>query len=389
MKAVAEEFGGQNLMSPEERLMNMTTAVRRLERLGRTLPLLDGNIDLFFKVVGVTISQLRYLEYARGLRVPELDPADQGPLSEALKHASPDSPTSRTPLVLDFGMSRGADAEYYLLSGARVVAVEANPSFVEGASRRLSAFVDSGRLSIVHAAVGGDVAGAGGEEAVDFYVDHHHAERSGLLEEGGPAPEGDVTRTVVPRRSCGAIYAAAVANGPPSIYSRAQYAKIDIEGEDVACLRSIVDLGSGCSSGRCKNELGDSGVPPPLPPVYISLELGRINEFWKKKRLDMAVVNQLEAELRELLRGRYCAAKFCRQALYNSRFVRGHNNLVMPMSRAGLGSSGPFGDAAADWRSGGAWRPLEEVLSELPIVAHLTNRAPGEWFDLHLRHCPL
>mmetsp|Transcript_62181 Transcript_62181/g.124595 ORF Transcript_62181/g.124595 Transcript_62181/m.124595 type:complete len:107 (+) Transcript_62181:1-321(+) len=104
--------------------------------------------------------------------------------------------------------------------------------------------------------------------------------------------------------------------------------------------------------------------------------------------LNIAAVQALEVQLHSLLKGRYCGAKLCRQAVYNSRVVRGHSGLSMPMSRAGLGSSGPFGDAAADWRSGSAWRALDEVLRELSYAAQLVHRARGEWFDLHLWHCP-
>lgn len=390
LRAVAEEFGGRRLLGDGERLMNLTAGVRRLERLARTLVSTDGVTDLFFKAVGVTTSQLKYLEYLTGLRVPETLPpeAEDEPLSQALRHASGQSwakaPLGNAPLVLDFGMSRGADAEFYLLSGYRVVAVEANARFAEEASRRLRSFVESGRLSVVHAAVGGDTADGGAEEAVDFYVDHHHAEKSGMLVDGRSVPEGDVTRTVVPRRSCGAVYAAATEGRPrlPPLFGRAEYAKIDIEGEDVACLQSLLALGE-CGAGGCREE-----SRPPGAPLYVSLELGVLNDMKMGQMLNIAAVQALEVQLHSLLKGRYCGAKLCRQAVYNSRVVRGHSGLSMPMSRAGLGSSGPFGDAAADWRSGSAWRSLDEVLRELSYAAQLVHRAPGEWFDLHLWHCP-
>ncbi|CAE7209287.1 unnamed protein product [Symbiodinium sp. KB8] len=72
--------------------------------------------------------------------------------------------------------------------------------------------------------------------------------------------------------------------------------------------------------------------------------------------------------LRNLLRGRYCAAKLCRQHIYNIRHVEGFGTL----SRSGLGSSGLFGNAAVDWRAGEEWRPLETVLTELPLAGWLS-----------------
>jgi len=55
--------------------------------------------------------------------------------------------------VFDIGMYDGADTRYYLESGFRVVAVEANPNLVDRAKNTFSAACQSGHLILVNAAV--------------------------------------------------------------------------------------------------------------------------------------------------------------------------------------------------------------------------------------------
>src|SRR5260370_1211070 len=50
-------------------------------------------------------------------------------------------------------MYDGSDSQYYLDSGFRVVAVEANPVLVERAQKRFARQLESGQMTCVHAAV--------------------------------------------------------------------------------------------------------------------------------------------------------------------------------------------------------------------------------------------
>jgi FkbM family methyltransferase len=59
----------------------------------------------------------------------------------------------RDDLIIDIGMHVGQDTAYYLAKGFNVVAVEANQALVEAASSVFRTQVDSGRLTIVHAAI--------------------------------------------------------------------------------------------------------------------------------------------------------------------------------------------------------------------------------------------
>lgn len=48
------------------------------------------------------------------------------------------------PLVFDFGMYDGEDARYYLETGHKVIAVEANPALCAMAAKRLARYVATG-----------------------------------------------------------------------------------------------------------------------------------------------------------------------------------------------------------------------------------------------------
>merc|ERR1740123_614844 len=98
----------------------------------------------------------------------------------------------------------------------------------------------------MHAAVSGPMSEEE-SDAVDFYVDHHHAERSGMVSGGERAPRGDVSHMVVPRRTCGAVYIEATqGDRSPPFMGAAAYVKIDIEGQDMPCLRSLLESSDSC-----------------------------------------------------------------------------------------------------------------------------------------------
>ena len=55
--------------------------------------------------------------------------------------------------IFDIGMYDGADTEYYLQSGFRVVAVEANPDLIGQAKQKFCAELRLGQLILCHAAI--------------------------------------------------------------------------------------------------------------------------------------------------------------------------------------------------------------------------------------------
>jgi FkbM family methyltransferase len=59
-------------------------------------------------------------------------------------------------LIFDFGMHDGADTEFYLRKGFRVVAVEADPLLASAARERFTREIAQGRLTVVNKAVAAD-----------------------------------------------------------------------------------------------------------------------------------------------------------------------------------------------------------------------------------------
>jgi FkbM family methyltransferase len=130
-------------------------------------------------------------------------------------------------LIYDVGMHRAEDTEFYLAKGFRVVAVEASPDLCQAAAARLRQQVDSGQLTIVHAAVA-ETSGP-----VDLYLNPHTewntirpqwSDRNAKI----GSPSADVVS--VP----GVVFHELVTkHGTP------YYLKIDIEGADVLCIESL------------------------------------------------------------------------------------------------------------------------------------------------------
>eukprot|EP00928_Gymnodinium_smaydae_P016398 TRINITY_DN16141_c0_g1_i2.p1 TRINITY_DN16141_c0_g1~~TRINITY_DN16141_c0_g1_i2.p1 ORF type:complete len:332 (-),score=85.34 TRINITY_DN16141_c0_g1_i2:49-1044(-) len=326
----------------------------------------------------MTGDQLAYLDFLQGLDTAVSDGTSRA-VSAAVRASAAyvagagagaggrAAAAAAAPLVLDFGMSGGVDAEFYLSRGYQVVGVEANPNVAAEVRARLAPLVRDGWLEIVQAAVGDPEAA--GADTVDFYMDDHHWERSGLHADS-LHDSLDVKKTTVQLRTCASVYLAAVEarrGDNAAAIREVEYVKIDVEGQDVSCLQSILTATAAAEA--------------PAPPSFVSIELG----FAAGSTAD-EVATRTES-LRQLLDGRYCSGKLVRQAIYNSRLVAGHNGLSMPVSRLGLGASGPFGDAAADWRAGRSWRPLAKILEELAFAWMLVRHVNGEWFDLHLRRC--
>ncbi len=126
-------------------------------------------------------------------------------------------------LIYDVGMHRGKDTEYYLGKGFRVVAIDANPDFVEMARHRFSGEFNSGRLTILGVAIS-DQAGL-----ADFWIDTNDDQKSSLIEEN--------LRSWTSRRrirvTCETFDTILREHGIP------YYLKIDIEGADIRCIRAL------------------------------------------------------------------------------------------------------------------------------------------------------
>jgi FkbM family methyltransferase len=222
-------------------------------------------------------------------------------------------------LIIDVGMHRGFDTEFYLAKGFRVVAIEASPEMVADASQRLAEHLESGRLEILHVAV----AEEPGDE--DFYI----SEREGW---GSARQDWAESRAAM---GVGSRVVTVRADTMASILAgreTAHYVKIDIEGADMVCLRGLADVEK---------------------PAFLSVECDPVER----------------AETVEMVRllGEYGYRRFklVNQALNPSvRCPDPAREGDYVDARFGHYSSGPFGE-----ESPGEWVTADEVLDRYARVA--------------------
>lgn len=346
---------------PAPDAFEVDAAMRILEEVDRDFGL--------FQAVGVTLSQIWYMVWLLSIDTESVLQKQAELLSMNLSRQSSNilSVTARArsavPLVIDFGASGGADAEYYLTRHRRVFSVEGNGVFAEVVSQRLRAFADVGLFRSLKAAVGGPNVAS----RVNLF-ESEKIEHSGLHRRPGAK-----RYTNVPFVPCGSVYLEALRwAGDPLGLKGAELVKIDVEGEDVRCLASIFHNCSRVDGLWAPGDKAPGQPRKPLLPRFVSLELRlhergvpRTNQYHQKRLI-------------LLTRGLYCWAKLARQHVFNQRNYA---------NQLGLGTSGPFGDGATDWRSGDKWRPITEVLFELPIASALVRLSSHDWFDLHMRRC--
>ena len=244
--------------------------------------------------------------------------------------------------IFDIGMFDGADTDYYLDSGHRVIAVEANPELVREATARFANQIASGQLTCVHAAL------AERSGPIELYLSGSDPGSSSLFSErvAHKAPAGSVTVPGVALADLTALH------GVPD------YLKIDIEGADRIC---VLSLGATLRPKYVSFEIGDD-----LDELLGHLDGLGYNRF--------KVINQ--SSFRELA-NQACltdraAHWLMRQMGYRDPrlirragrfFIRGH-------------SSGPV-----PWSSDGRWYSREATQAR--VRAAVAGNDFRNWYDIH------
>ncbi len=127
-------------------------------------------------------------------------------------------------LIVDLGMHRGEDTDFYLRKGFDVLAVEAAPELVEQAKVRFRDALQEGRLTILPVAV------ADHEGEIDFFLsdqDLWASTRADMADRGQGVVADKIT---VPCTTLDRLLA-----GRPTPY----YVKIDVEGQDRSCVEAL------------------------------------------------------------------------------------------------------------------------------------------------------
>lgn len=236
---------------------------------------------------------------------------------------------------MDVGANDGSDTWYYLRKGFRVVAIEAIPELVAELTATYSSQIEAGRLTIAPIAI------AEGKGKVSFTVNEERTEWSSTRN-ASKASSGDNRVIEVDTDT---LVNVIKSHGKP------YYAKIDIEGGELAAIRSLTSLNRN------------------LLPDFLSFE---INTDWE-----------------EIL-GALCGIGYRHFQLVR----QGSPYLHKPPSpsREGIGyqcmftsnMSGPFGrDLPLD-----RWTGIAEIVKQIIGRNEAGNAAdtkPGKggWYDIH------
>jgi FkbM family methyltransferase len=125
--------------------------------------------------------------------------------------------------IFDIGMYDGADTTYYLETGHKVVAVEANPTLCTIVAKRLQRYIDSGQLIIENVAISNQPG------TIDLHICGQDLGSSSIVKDRltDRFPLGTYT---VPTMT----YVDLVRK-----HGKPKYLKIDIEGADKECVLSV------------------------------------------------------------------------------------------------------------------------------------------------------
>lgn len=262
----------------------------------------------------------------------------------------------QTDLIYDVGSHAGEDSELYLKKGFRVVAIEAVPELCELARRRLRAYIDCDRLTILNAAI------AQTSGPVRFFVNNSS-------DIWGTTSEEWVRRN----KKLGTYSSEITVEGLEFTsvlkeYGVPYYVKIDIEGADLLCVRALEGLTSR--------------------PKYISLESTMTS--WEGLLQEFSLLTALGYTKFKVVQQMTVSKQICPFPAREGNYVDHHFESC---------SSGLFGEEAP-----GPWLTEEKaikqyrkifkryrlfgndgVFTSLPLVRRLMNKAgwgPG-WYDTH------
>lgn len=154
-------------------------------------------------------------------------------------------------LVFDVGMHYGEDCDFYLKKGFKVIGFEADPDLVNFCRNRYSEEIQKGELIIVEGAISPKFSKESGIRTIKFYKNLDNTTWGTVVDEWADRNEyfGSNIKTIevpiVDFSECIEKY------GIP------YYLKIDIEGMDIVCLKTLLNFD--------------------LKPSYVSIESEKIS----------------------------------------------------------------------------------------------------------------
>ena len=201
-----------------------------------------GNHDLFLQdSTRSTWTRDRCRLYMRGDIMANEVVLEKHPLKSELARSDANDflMGSKNPLVVDIGMHDGSDTEFYLHKGCRVLAAEADSALVEAAKSNplLLLGEKTGRFNVRNVAISPHQEGSvlPVTPTITFYKRQSNSEWNSITD---TSCRGDCVEVTMESKTCAQI----VLEASPGDNDRVWYMKVDIEGADVICLKSLAAL---------------------------------------------------------------------------------------------------------------------------------------------------
>jgi FkbM family methyltransferase len=244
--------------------------------------------------------------------------------------------------IFDIGMYDGSDTAYYLECGYKVIAVEANPEFVDRAKRRFAGKIASGQLTCINAAI----SSTGEDVELNLAWDT-------------PASNSLFNNRITNQRpTCAITVPGVTLHQLVEQFGMPDYLKVDIEGADHLC---ILSLTSETHPNFLSFEVGDD-----VDQLLSHVETIGFRRF--------KVINQ--SSFRNLANQRCLHDRLAHRLM---RYMGYHEPLMV--RRAGRFFSTGRSSGPVPWRSDGPWRSGDATRSEL-YKARTSNTLSGA-YDIH------
>jgi len=250
-------------------------------------------------------------------------------------------------LIYDVGVHTGADSEYYLRQGFRVVGIEASPPLAAHLRRRFAREIADCRYVLLEVGI----AETRGEAR--FWL----CESEPALSSFDPS----YVAAVEEPRNCVRVPTVPLADvvgerGMPF------YCKIDVEGSDATCLAAFA---------------------PDRKPRFVSIEMSEPNGEVIFETLRTLGYRRFKL-MSQLTRAQPAAARIVLKTRFGGRLA--HWAMVLERKLRGITSdrgwrfeehsSGPFGEATP-----GRWKSCDEVAAAWRRLSRIAD--DPEWYDVH------
>jgi FkbM family methyltransferase len=259
-----------------------------------------------------------------------------------------------SPLIYDLGLHDGTDTAHYLEAGARVVAVDANPTMCSAAEETFRDYIRTGQLTILNRGLAEHTG------QLTFWVCDDHTEWSSF-HQSIASRNGSKHHSIVV--DCSPLTDVIAEFGVPD------FMKIDLEGNDRICI---------------------AGLNQDIAPRYISIEMDHEKGDQDIRRLaelgyrDFKVICQNNSWHQVTVRNVWIYEKLRAYGLAARVFRRLCSPLAKVLYGINVGGSGPWGE-----KTPGSWHSSDHALAVWRSLHELDKRSDtpgvGWWFDVHAR----